>query len=105
MSSEKECYLGGYIELPKDIDWWQMTEDLDIVDEFIRISDLNVCISNSRSCNALTDQEYMKLDLNTKLLNNYKRLFEIEYSETLKKLAIHFGNEIEVKVGILTYWH
>lgn len=104
MSSSNYHYLGGYFSVPQGIDWDNLTEELNIVDKFIHIKQLNICVSNYSSLNAIKDDEYQIVQLKDETRQNCAMAFEIQHASHLAILSNHFGKPIDIEVGAISYY-
>lgn len=102
MSSSNYHYLGGYFSVPEGIDWHDLTNELKIVDKFIHIEELNICISNY--LNAIKNDEYQIVQLKDETRQNCVMAFELKHASHLAVLSEHFGKPIDIEVGAISYY-
>lgn len=107
MSSELNMYIGGYIELPQNVNWNNLVEELDIVDQLIEVTvnRKKLYISNYGCCNAMDNGDSFKVDLDKSLLLKYEVIFISQHKLVLEKLKEYFKTDIQLKFGAISYWN
>lgn len=107
MSSEKYVYLGGYIELPPESlehQWPDLADYIKIhVDEFIRIPESTILISNYCDVNYANEQIQV-LNLSPDLISLINLKFEVTHAKTLKEINNYYKDTLVIKVGLISYW-